>query len=170
MSFWKDISPSGAVSDLLSYLREKRDHNLLFIIAACLPPAIMIYTFQTDANRKSIPPPPQVVYFESWPATRSRDESLQAITKRQLEKDVYLEKKRQDYEKLGRMIGMDVEQIKREAARIKADARAAAAKAAAQTNAPLQPGAKTGAANPSNISSAPTGAAANTDQPGYAKR
>lgn len=135
MRFWRDISPSGAAYDLIAYLRERRDHNWLFWLAASVPPAIMVYMFQNDVSQKSVPPPPQVIYFESWPAARSRDESLKAITERQAQKDIYLEKKRQDYEKLGRMIGMDVEQIKREADRIKANARAAAAKAAAGTNA-----------------------------------
>ncbi len=135
MSFLKDVSPRGATFDLIAYLREKRDYNWLFWIAASLPPIIMIYTFQADASRKSVPPPPQVIYFESWPATRSREESIRAITERQAKKDAYLEKKRQDYEKLGRMIGMDVEQIKREADRIKANARAAAAKTQGGANA-----------------------------------
>jgi hypothetical protein len=129
MSFLKDVSPTGAAYDLIAYLRQERQHNWLFWIAASLPPAIMVYTFQSDAAEKSRPPPPEVIYFESWPATRTREESIQAITARQAEKDAFAEKKRQSYEKLGRMMGMDVEEIKREAERVRADARAAAQKA-----------------------------------------
>lgn len=129
MSFLKDASPTGAAYDLIAYLRQKRDHNILFWIAATLPPIIMIYMFQTDASRKSTPPPPTVTYFESWPASRSREESIQSISERQAKKDAFLEKKRQGYEKLGRMMGMDVEEIKREADRVRAEARDAADKA-----------------------------------------
>ena len=135
MSFLKDVSPSGAVYDLAAYLRQKREHNWLFILAACAPPAIMIYMFQNDINIKSVPPPPTVTYFESWPADRSREESLQAIKERQAKKDAFLEKKRQGYKALGRAMGMDVEQVEREAEKIRSDARAAAAKAEAEAKA-----------------------------------
>jgi DNA-directed RNA polymerase specialized sigma24 family protein len=129
MSFLKDVSPTGAAYDLIAYLRQERQYNWLFWIAASLPPMIMVYTFQSDAAEKSTPPPPEVIFAESWPATRTREESIKAITARQAEKDAFAEKKRQSYEKLGRMMGMDVEEIKREAARVRAEARAAAEKA-----------------------------------------
>ncbi|MFC4293263.1 hypothetical protein ACFOWX_12635 [Sphingorhabdus arenilitoris] len=162
MSFFKDASPTGGIADLIAYLREKREYNWLFWIAACLPPTIMVYMFQKDMVTKSVPPPPEVIYFESWPADRSREETIKDITARQAKKDAFLEEKRKGYEALGRAMGMDVEAIKREADQIKADARAAAAKAEAEA---VQASAKAGGA-PSSApapspaaSPAPTGAA-----------
>ena len=150
MNFFKDASPTGGISDLIAYLREDRDHNWLFWIAACMPPAIMVYMFQTDAGRKSIPPPPTVTYFESWPETRTREESIRSIEARQAKKDAFLEEKRKGYEALGRAMGMDVEEIKREAAQIKADARAAAARAEAEAKAKSGDELQTAGADPAS--------------------
>ncbi|NJM50755.1 MAG: hypothetical protein HC843_07655 [Sphingomonadales bacterium] len=135
MSFFKDASPTGGITDLIAYLRERRQYNWFFWAAACLPPAIMVYMFQNDMAVKSVPPPPKVVYFESWPADRTREETIKDITARQAKKDAFLEEKRKGYEALGRAMGMDVEEIKREAEQIRAEARAAAAKAEAAANA-----------------------------------
>lgn len=129
MSFLKDVSPTGAAYDLIAYIRADRPHNALLWFAACLPPAIMIYTFYADMIEKSTPPPREIIYIESWPADRSREETIEAITKRQVKKDAFLEKQRQGYKILGRAIGMDVDAIEREAIRIREDSLAAAKKA-----------------------------------------
>ena len=119
MSFFRDISFRNAGSDLISFLRMSDRHSLPLLLAACVPTAIIIYTFYLDGLEKSKPPPPSVTYFESWPATRSIDESKAAITERQKLKDKMIQREKEAYKAFGRAVGMDVERIEREA---KADA------------------------------------------------
>ncbi|MBK8375696.1 hypothetical protein [Sphingorhabdus sp.] len=126
MAFFRDISPRRAGKDLLSVLRDGQRNSPLILIAACLPAMIMVVTFYMDAKAKSKPPPPQVLYIESWPASRTIEESKAAIMKRQAERDAFNEKKRENYKALGRMMGMDVEEIEREAERIRNESKAAA--------------------------------------------
>ena len=115
MSFFRDISFRNAGSDLISFLRMSDRHSLPLLLAACVPTAIIIYTFYLDGLEKSKPPPPAVTYFESWPATRSIDESKAAITERQKLKDKMIQREKEAYKAFGRAVGMDVERIEREA-------------------------------------------------------
>ena len=128
MSFFRDISFRNAGSDLISFLRMSDRHSLPLLLAACVPTAIIIYTFYLDGLEKSKPPPPTVTYFESWPATRTIEESKAAITERQKLKDVMIQREKDAYKAFGRAVGMDVERIEREA---KAERAAEVAKAAA---------------------------------------
>ena len=115
MSFFRDISFRNAGSDLISFLRMSDRHSLPLLLAACVPTAIIIYTFYLDGLEKSKPPPPTVTYFESWPATRTIEESKAAITERQKLKDVMIQREKDAYKAFGRAVGMDVERIEREA-------------------------------------------------------
>ena len=115
MSFFRDISFRNAGSDLISFLRMSERHSFPLLLAACVPTAIIIYTFYLDGLEKSKPPPPSVTYFESWPATRSIDESKAAITERQKLKDKMIQREKEAYKAFGRAVGMDVERIEREA-------------------------------------------------------
>lgn len=137
----QDISPVKAGGDLIAYLREDRPHKYSLLVAASIPAVLMVALFYYDAKAKAKPPLPTVTYFESWPASRSREESLADIMKRKVQKDAFLEKQRQGYKRLGRAMGMDVEKIEQEAAKIRADSLAAAKKAGADA-AVKQPGAK----------------------------
>ncbi len=125
----KGISPVKGGGDLIAYLREDRPHKFLLFVAACIPPAIMVYTFYADALEKAQPPPPSVTYFESWPTGRTRAESLDNILKQQVIKDKWLAEQRRAYSDIGRATGIDVDKIEREAAQERA---AAAAKKKAE--------------------------------------
>jgi hypothetical protein len=131
MAFFQDISPTKAGGDLIAYLREDRPHKYSLMVAAFIPALLMVALFYYDAKAKAKPPPPTVTYFESWPLSRTREESLAAIMKRKAERDAFLEEQRQGYKRMGRALGMDVEKIEQEAAKIRADSLAAAKKAGA---------------------------------------
>jgi hypothetical protein len=139
MSFFKTISPARGAGDLISYLREDRPYKLPLFLAACVPPIMMVMMFYWDAMDKAKPPPPEVMYFESWPLTRSIEESKAAIAKTGAEKTRQLEATREAYKALGRATGMDVDAIERQAA---ADRAADAAKAEPQANAAASGAAK----------------------------
>lgn len=115
MSFFKDVSLRSAGSDLIGFLRTSGGHSPWLFLAACVPTAIIMYTFYLDSLDKAKPPPPTVTYFESWPATRTIEESKAAIAERQKRKDELLAREREAYKAFGRAVGMDVEKIEREA-------------------------------------------------------
>jgi len=115
MSFFKDVSLRSAGSDLIGFLRTSGRHSPWLFLPACVPTAIIMYTFYLDSLDKGKPPPPTVTYFESWPATRTIEESKAAIAQRQKRKDELLAREREAYKAFGRAVGMDVEKIEREA-------------------------------------------------------
>lgn len=115
MPFFKDVSFRSAGSDLVGFLRTSGNHSPWLFLAACVPTAIIIYTFYIDTLEKAKPPPPTVTYFESWPATRSIEESKAWIAERQKKKDEFRAREKEAYKAFGRAVGMDVERIEREA-------------------------------------------------------
>lgn len=115
MSFFKDVSFRSAGSDLVGFLRTSGNHSPWLFLAACVPTAIIIYTFYIDTLEKAKPPPRTVTYFESWPATRTIEESKAAIAERQKLKDQMIAREKEAYKAFGRAVGMDVDRIEREA-------------------------------------------------------
>ena len=115
MSFFHDVSLRNAGSDLISFLRMSDRHSFPLLLAACVPTAIIMYTFYLDGLEKAKPPPPSVIYFESWPATRTIEESKFAINERQKLKDKMIQQQKEAYKAFGRAVGMDVDRIEREA-------------------------------------------------------
>ncbi|WP_397574357.1 hypothetical protein [Sphingorhabdus sp.] len=115
MSFFKDVSLRNAGTDLINFFRTTGTHSPWLFLAACVPTAIIIYTFYLDTLEKAKPPPPTVTYFESWPATRTIEESKAAIAEYQKRKDEMRAREKEAYKAFGRAVGMDVEKIEREA-------------------------------------------------------
>ena len=138
----RDISPTESVGDLVAYLRADRPYKYPLILAAFVPTAIMMYAFYADARDTATPPPAAVIYFESWPLSRTLEESKAAIAKDGIEKTKHLEEVRQMYKDIGRATGMDVDKIEREAfaeRRAQEAAKAAAEKPALEKTTPAGP-------------------------------
>jgi CDP-glycerol glycerophosphotransferase (TagB/SpsB family) len=114
MSFFKDVSLRTAGSDLVGFLRTSGNHSPWLFLAACVPTAIIMYTFYLDTLEKAKPPPRGIIYFESWPATRTIEESKAFIAERQKRKDEMIAREKEAYKAFGRAVGMDVERIERE--------------------------------------------------------
>ena len=131
MSFFKDVSLRNAGTDLINFFRTTGTHSPWLFLAACVPTAIIIYTFYIDTLEKAKPPPPTVTYFESWPATRTIEESKAAIAEYQKRKDEMRAREKEAYKAFGRAVGMDVEKIEREAQLERAQKEAQAKDAAA---------------------------------------
>jgi hypothetical protein len=129
MGFLKDAAPGTGIMDIYHYIRQDRPYRKTILLVSCLPPVILYFAFYFDYMERTKPPPPTVTYFESWPADRSLDDSIAAITKRQAEKEVFLERKLQTYRTLARASGMDVDKIEQEASKIREDKRKADAAA-----------------------------------------
>jgi hypothetical protein len=146
MSFFKDVSFRNAGSDLIGFLRTSGNHSPWLFLAACVPTAIIIYTFYIDTLEKAKPPPPTVTYFESWPATRTIEESKAAIAERQKLKDKMILREKEAYKAFGRAVGMDVERIEREVAAERAAEQATATRPAAAAADPAGAASPAGAA------------------------
>jgi hypothetical protein len=133
MSFFKDVSLRTAGSDLIGFLRTSGHHSPWLFLAACVPTAIIMYTFYLDTLEKAKPPPRQIIYIESWPATRTIEESKAFIAERQKLKDQMIAREKEAYKAFGRAVGMDVDRIEREA---RAEQAAKQAQKAAATGVP----------------------------------
>ncbi len=140
MSFYKDVSFRHAGADLIGFLRTSGNHSPWVLLASCVPTALIIYTFYIDTLQKAKPPPPSVTYFESWPATRTLEESKAAIAERQKLKDEYLRREKEAYKDFGRAVGMDVDRIEAEAKAEQAAKKARETKATEEES-PAQAGA-----------------------------
>lgn len=115
MAFFKDVSFGNASRDLVGFLRTSGHHSPWLFLAACVPTAIIMYTFYVDSREKATPPPREIIYIESWPATRSLEETKAAIAERQKYKDEMRAREKEAYKAFGRAVGMDVDKIDREA-------------------------------------------------------
>ncbi|WP_373476700.1 hypothetical protein [Sphingorhabdus sp.] len=115
MAFFKDVSFKNAGADFIGFIRTPGHHSPWLFLAACVPTAIIIYTFYLDAMEKATPPPREIIYIESWPASRSIEDSKAAITERQKIKDKMIAREKEAYKAFGRAVGMDVDRIEREA-------------------------------------------------------
>jgi hypothetical protein len=115
MAFFKDVSFRNAGSDLVGFLRTSGRHSPWLFLAACVPTAIIMYPFYLDSIEKATPPPREIIYIESWPATRSLEETKAAIAERQKYKDEMRAREKEAYKAFGRAVGMDVGKIDRDA-------------------------------------------------------
>jgi len=131
MAFFKDVSFRNARTDLIGLLRNTGKHSPWLFLAACMPTAIIIYTFYIDTLVKGTPPPREIIYVESWPANRTLAETKAAIAERQQRKDEMRVREKEAYKAFGRAVGMDVDKIDREAQLEQAAKKAAEANNAA---------------------------------------
>jgi len=115
MGFFQKISPLRAVQDLRSVWRHDVPRKWLFLLLACIPPAILVTMMVLDVANKSKPLPPTVQYIESWPVDRSMTEILADRADRATIEQLRDRERRETYKALGRAFGMDVEAIEREA-------------------------------------------------------
>ncbi len=129
MSFFKDVKFGAAFGDLVRYLRAPGEYKPLIMLASCVPPALIVAAFYFDALDKARPGPPEIIYFESWPLTRTIEESRAANIENQKKKDKQRAIEKAAYMALGRASGIDVDKIDRE---VQAEQAAEKAKAAAE--------------------------------------
>lgn len=149
MSFFKDVNFGAAGGDLISYLRAPVQYKPLIMLASCVPPALIVGAFYLDIRDKATPGPPEIIYFESWPLTRTIEESRAANIENQKKIDAQRAAEKEAYMALGRATGIDVDKINREveadqaAEKVKRDAAYAAyEKEMAERDAAAKSGAK----------------------------
>ena len=120
------VGPTGAIADFLAVWRAQGPIARFVVLgAACLPTMFLILGMMGDLAVLNRPPPPEVIYVESWRLDRSREEILADQAERQRLRAIRQEEVRQRYKALGRASGMDVDAIEREAKSEKAALEAA---------------------------------------------
>lgn len=77
MSFLRYISPLRAFRDLRFFLARRRPHELWFGILALLLTFVVIAAFIHDSHVETPYEPPNIIYAESWPITRTDAEIKQ---------------------------------------------------------------------------------------------
>ena len=141
-SYWKNVNPTGAVSDLFGVVRDAGSDRWRIGLAAAAT-TLLLFWLLTHESWRVPPPRPKVIYINSWPASRTMAETRAFIEanqkwndERAAEQAKSAEEARQMYKALGRATGIDVDRIEREAkADAAVEARAKAALAAQPTQA-----------------------------------
>ncbi|PLK26616.1 hypothetical protein [Novosphingobium sp. TH158] len=120
-SYWQHINPRGALADFREVFRQAGKNRWRIAAASLAITSVLFWALTKDSWR--IPPArPQITYINSWPLDRTEAETQAFIRKNQAMKDEQeaIRKRNEEetkalYRQLGRISGMDVEKIEREA-------------------------------------------------------
>ncbi len=121
-SYWRNVSPRGAISDFREVFRQAGDNRWRF---AFLSAAATFAVFSTmwQEEERGLPHPPKITYITTFPEGRSDAEIIASNIANQKRKERLAaeqakrdEEVRQMYKAIGRASGMDVEAIERKAA------------------------------------------------------
>ena len=142
-SFFKQVTPTGAISDLVFVFRQAGPHRWRTAGLAILS-ALAIFSLVAREEHRIAPRLPTITYINSWRADRSDAEIRagniawqRAQAKLDAEQAARDEEVKGIYKAIGRASGMDVEAIDRKAKADKAaEQRALDAKLAAPAAAP----------------------------------
>jgi len=136
MNFWRNVSPSGAVSDFASVWRDNPHRWRVLAVSIAATTGLMLLFI--PPSQLADPPKPRITYISTFDPTRTEAEiiaSNRENQKRKEEREAQLaaaEERRKDlYRALGRATGLDVDAMEAEIAREEA-----AEEAAKKTNAP----------------------------------
>ncbi len=110
------VNPKSAIGDLIDVWRGQTVTQRFWLLtAACMPAALIIGGIIQDVARKSVPPPPEIIYVESWRLDRPMEQILAEQKERQRLRAIRQAEVRERYKAIGRASGMDVDAIEREA-------------------------------------------------------
>lgn len=119
--YWKDVSPTGMIADFREVWRQAGQNRWRFALvsAAC---TFGVFYLMSTQEAEGPHPPPKVTYITVFPAHRTDAEIMASNIENQKVKEAWARRQaaadqevRDIYKKLGRMSGMDVDKIAREA-------------------------------------------------------
>lgn len=103
MALPRPSSPAAAWRDLKAFLGQQERHKFVFAAIAIFMPVLIVTGFYIDSNIK---PEAQIIYVQSWPASRT-DEEIKAQQKiDQAKRDKDAAEKRRQYQELEKRLGM----------------------------------------------------------------
>ena len=127
MRFWRNVSPSGAISDFAQVWRENPTRWRVLAVSAAMTFSIL-WVFLPEDQRAE-PRPPEVIYISTFDEARTEAEIVASNIANQERQDelAALEAEREElrkelYRELGRATFIDVEEMEREIAREEAAA------------------------------------------------
>ena len=116
MKMLKDVSVGGGLRDLFTLLRRHPKEQALPALLALGCSAFMFILFIIDPKiNTDMPKTQKIVYVENWSLERTDEEIMADRWNVQCRKDKHETKRREAMKSLGRMSGMDVEAIERQA-------------------------------------------------------
>ena len=130
--FWQKLNPTDAVSDFVTVYRQAGAYRWRFLLAAAAMTAL-VFSLVVREEHRVLPRPPQIIWINSWRLDRSNAEIRADVLENERRKEIEQadqakreEDVRKIYKTLGRLSGMDVDAIERQA---KAEQAASAAAA-----------------------------------------
>lgn len=107
MSFFpRPSSPSGAIRDLLAFMRQRSREQLIGASLALLVTAVIVIEFVVDSNSVS-QPDPQVVEVDLYSANRTDADIIADQKKDQAEREAQKKADQQQYNQLAKQLGID---------------------------------------------------------------
>ncbi|MCK9540858.1 MAG: hypothetical protein M0R03_02365 [Novosphingobium sp.] len=118
-SFWRQVSPRGAIADFLTVFRQAGEHRWR-IAAVSAATTFALFSVMWNEGAAGPPPRPEVTFITSWIGPRSDAEIMASNIANQQRKDrlaaeeaMHAENVRQMYKTLGRYTGLDVDAMER---------------------------------------------------------
>ena len=102
--FPRPRGPRTLLADLKAFAQGDQRHKLLFGALSLALPALLIAGFAHDAHVE--PPPPEMTFLPSWPATRSDAEIIAQNKADQKKLDARKAAKRAEYQRLAKQLGI----------------------------------------------------------------
>lgn len=116
MKMLKDVSVGGGLRDLFTLLRRNPREQALPLFLAFLCSGFTFFLFIIDPKvNTDVYVPEEIVYVENWSLDRADEDILADRWAVQCLKDKRDAKRREAMKSLGRMSGMDVDEIERQA-------------------------------------------------------
>ena len=95
----RPASPRALWADLRAFTSERRPHHWVAMVLAIAMPVAIVVTFYFD-GKTNISPGPQLIYVESWPASRT-DEEIKAQQKiDQAARDKFKKERQEQFKRL----------------------------------------------------------------------
>jgi hypothetical protein len=116
MKMLKDVSVGGGLKDLITLLRRSPKEQAMPAFLAFLCSGFIFFLFIIDPKvNTDVYVPQEVIYVENWTLDRTDEDIMKDRWAVQCLKDKQETKRREAMKSLGRISGMDVDAIEREA-------------------------------------------------------
>lgn len=103
--FPRPSSPRTAWNDLKAFLRQREKHKLLFALLSIMMPMLIVLGFYFDS--RTDPPKAQIIYAQSWPASRTDAEIERQNIADQKILDAQRRARQEDYKRLADKLGIE---------------------------------------------------------------
>ena len=100
------VGPRAALNDLLAFMRQRSRDQVIGASLAVLVTMIIVIIFFVDSKINTAPPP-QIVYVENYPASRTDADIIADQKKAAEERRQAAEARRREFEELEKRLGIE---------------------------------------------------------------